>query len=157
MCVCMRICLCMGMWMYISRHLPCPCFSSQIMQNPKQFVTKQRRTRLWLRELRKLPSTAPALRPAGGAQPPFAAAKPRNLRLFILSNADFEHVNAFMSYSYGGDWLTLFDLVIVNAKKRTFYEDISPRECPVLPLVALLCPVSCGSVYGVCVRCFATS
>ena len=90
------------------------------MQNPKMFVTRQRRARLWLRELRKVQSTAPQLRPQPGGG---ASAKARPVRLFVLSNADFEHVNGFMSYSYGGDWLTLFDLVVVNAKKRTFYED----------------------------------
>jgi hypothetical protein len=45
------------------------------------------------------------------------------LKAFLLSNADYEHVDLLMTYAYGSDWLSLFDLVVVNARKRTFFDE----------------------------------
>lgn len=49
-----------------------------------------------------------------------------NLRMngkttFLMTNSPFEIVNAGMSYMLGTDWRHLFDLVIVSAKKPSFF------------------------------------
>jgi len=43
------------------------------------------------------------------------------LRLFALTNAAFPHANSLMTFSFGEAWTQLFDIVIVEAKKRTFF------------------------------------
>ena len=40
---------------------------------------------------------------------------------FLMTNSPFEIVNAGMSYMFGEDWRTLFDIIIVNAKKPSFF------------------------------------
>ena len=40
---------------------------------------------------------------------------------FLMTNSPFEIVNAGMSYMFGQDWRTLFDIIIVNAKKPSFF------------------------------------
>ena len=38
-----------------------------------------------------------------------------------MTNSPFEIVSAGMSYMFGDDWRTLFDIIIVNAKKPSFF------------------------------------
>ena len=40
---------------------------------------------------------------------------------FLMTNSPFEIVNAGMIYMLGQDWRRLFDIVIVNAKKPSFF------------------------------------
>lgn len=40
---------------------------------------------------------------------------------FLMTNSPFEIVSAGMSYMFGDDWRTLFDIIIVNAKKPSFF------------------------------------
>jgi hypothetical protein len=40
---------------------------------------------------------------------------------FLMTNSPFEIVNAGMIYMLGQDWRRLFDVVIVNAKKPSFF------------------------------------
>lgn len=47
-------------------------------------------------------------------------------QLFLASNSDFEFVNAGMSYLVGDNWRELFNIVIVSARKPTFYGENVP-------------------------------
>ncbi len=40
---------------------------------------------------------------------------------FLMTNSPFEIVNAGMNFMLGDDWRSLFDVVIVSAKKPTFF------------------------------------
>ena len=40
---------------------------------------------------------------------------------FLMTNSPFEIVNAGMCYMFGDDWRTLFDIIIVNARKPSFF------------------------------------
>ena len=40
---------------------------------------------------------------------------------FLMTNSPLEIVNAGMIYMLGQDWRRLFDIVIVNAKKPSFF------------------------------------
>ena len=40
---------------------------------------------------------------------------------FLMTNSPFEIVNAGMNYMLGQDWRRLFDIVIVSAKKPSFF------------------------------------
>ena len=70
-----------------------------VLAHPEEYMVKQTATREWLRRLRD----------------------ECGVRLFALTNAGFDHANALMTYSYGEDWLTMFDVVVVEAKKRTLF------------------------------------
>ena len=47
--------------------------------------------------------------------------KKRGKTTFLMTNSPFEIVNAGMAYMLGEDWRNLFDIVIVNAKKPSFF------------------------------------
>ena len=40
---------------------------------------------------------------------------------FLMTNSPFDIVNAGMIYMLGQDWRRLFDVIIVNAKKPSFF------------------------------------
>ena len=40
---------------------------------------------------------------------------------FLMTNSPFDIVNAGMTYMFDENWRTLFDIVIVNAKKPSFF------------------------------------
>mmetsp|Transcript_20072 Transcript_20072/g.37310 ORF Transcript_20072/g.37310 Transcript_20072/m.37310 type:complete len:745 (-) Transcript_20072:255-2489(-) len=42
--------------------------------------------------------------------------------LFLLTNSDWEHADLVMSQLYGEKWPQLFDLVVVSASKRRFFD-----------------------------------
>jgi HAD superfamily 5'-nucleotidase-like hydrolase len=46
--------------------------------------------------------------------------------LFLASNSDFEFVSAGMTYLVGNDWRSLFDEIIVSARKPSFYGSNRP-------------------------------
>lgn len=71
---------------------------ASILSDPSMFVRRQQHVRAWLARLSQ-----------------------QGVRLFALTNADFDHANSLMSHAYGEDWTTLFDVVVVNAKKRAFF------------------------------------
>ena len=59
----------------------------QIIHRPKGFVHKQRRVRGWLQDVRRTYSRAHT---GPGKQ---------CVKTFLLSNADYEHVESFMAYA----------------------------------------------------------
>lgn len=54
--------------------------------------------------------------------------------LFLASNSNFEFVSAGMTYLVGENWRKYFDVVIVSARKPTFYRANQPFRCDPLPL-----------------------
>ena len=42
-------------------------------------------------------------------------------KLFMVTNADHEHASGMMSFIYGSDWRSVFDMVVVRAKKSVFF------------------------------------
>ena len=74
-------------------------FVNQVLAKPEKYMVKQTRVRAWLQSLRTK----------------------HNIFLFALTNAGFDHANALMKYSYGDDWVSLFDIVIVSAGKKKFF------------------------------------
>ena len=43
-------------------------------------------------------------------------------KIFLLTNADWDHTQSMMTYTYGSDWRTVFDLVIVKGRKKKFFD-----------------------------------
>eukprot|EP01138_Halocafeteria_seosinensis_P013147 gb/GECG01013427.1/.p1 GENE.gb/GECG01013427.1/~~gb/GECG01013427.1/.p1 ORF type:complete len:1200 (+),score=136.32 gb/GECG01013427.1/:1-3600(+) len=82
---------------------------SSILQNPSKFLRleKCRHTKRWIRGLRRGGSGVKAS------------------RCFLLTNSDWKQTNTLMSFAFGADWLSLFDLVIVNAKKSKFRRSLA--------------------------------
>ncbi|RLN49367.1 hypothetical protein BBJ28_00000825 [Nothophytophthora sp. Chile5] len=46
-------------------------------------------------------------------------------QLFILTNGSWTHCNAVMQFAIGRDWLRYFDLVITEAKKEIFFDELN--------------------------------
>lgn len=46
-------------------------------------------------------------------------------QLFILTNGSWTHCNEVMKFAVGKDWLTLFDLVLTEAKKEIFFDELN--------------------------------
>jgi hypothetical protein len=66
----------------------CCVLGAQVIHRPKGFVHKQRRVRSWLQDVRRTYSRAHT---GPGKQ---------CVKTFLLSNADYEHVDSLMSYAY---------------------------------------------------------
>lgn len=47
-------------------------------------------------------------------------------KLFVLSNAGWNHVDDAMAAVLGQSWTSLFDVVIVGARKRAFFQEFGP-------------------------------
>ncbi len=43
------------------------------------------------------------------------------LQLFLITNSPFELVNAGMVHMVGADWRSMFDVIIVQANKPSFF------------------------------------
>lgn len=74
---------------------------------------------MWLQSLRRLPlpPRQDGASSVTGSIPPST----RRLRLFILSNAGFSHVNTCLKHALGSDWLDLFDAVFVEGRKSSLF------------------------------------
>uniref|UniRef100_K3X5R9 Rab-GAP TBC domain-containing protein n=1 Tax=Globisporangium ultimum (strain ATCC 200006 / CBS 805.95 / DAOM BR144) TaxID=431595 RepID=K3X5R9_GLOUD len=46
-------------------------------------------------------------------------------KLFILTNGSWTHCNEVMKFAVGKDWLTLFDIVLTEAKKDIFFDELN--------------------------------
>ena len=94
--------------------------------NIDAYVEKRPRTRAWLSALRRLPlaarslaTTPPDTRKAAAAHAPLTL---RRLKLFVLSNASYLHVNTCLRHALGTDWLDLFDAVFVEGRKSALFD-----------------------------------
>lgn len=48
------------------------------------------------------------------------------LKLFLITNSDWNYSSKMMTYSFGPDWRDAFDLIIVSAAKPAFFESTLP-------------------------------
>ncbi|KAF1318187.1 Had family hydrolase, partial [Globisporangium splendens] len=46
-------------------------------------------------------------------------------KLFILTNGSWTHCNEVMKFAVGKDWLALFDIVLTEAKKDLFFDELN--------------------------------
>jgi len=49
-------------------------------------------------------------------------------RLFLLTDAREEHVDLMLSSTLGEDWQSIFNLIVVDAKKATFFDGLSTSD-----------------------------
>ncbi|CAD6185980.1 unnamed protein product [Caenorhabditis auriculariae] len=66
------------------------------------------------------------------AVPFLTSLRQANKKLFLLTNSDFNFTNSLMSFIYGTNWRTLFDIVVVDGEKpKWFATDAFFREVDV--------------------------
>ncbi len=70
------------------------------------------------------------------------------LKVFLITNSDWEYSNRMMTHSFGEQWRDLFDLVIVSAAKPAFFEFRNPFYRVVDTERGLLSPHYGGLKYG---------
>ena len=46
-------------------------------------------------------------------------------RLFLVTNSHFDYTDLLLSYSFGEDWRSLFDISIVYAQKPSFFKNFN--------------------------------
>ncbi|CAF1043389.1 unnamed protein product [Didymodactylos carnosus] len=46
--------------------------------------------------------------------------------LFVITNSKLDYTELLANYAFGSDWHSLFDLIIVNSKKPTFFDQYNP-------------------------------
>ncbi|CAF3080413.1 unnamed protein product [Rotaria socialis] len=80
-------------------------YFSSIRENPNKFIYKRLDVRQWLEKLKK-----------------------SNKKLFLATNSRFDYTNLLASYAFGDDWPNLFDLIIVDCKKPSFFNDLNKRS-----------------------------
>ena len=79
-----------------------------IKQNPGKFIYERDDVREWLEKLRQ-----------------------NNQRLFLATNSQFDYTELLCNYAFGHDWQNLFDLIIVDCKKPSFFTSKSdPNKRP---------------------------
>jgi HAD superfamily 5'-nucleotidase-like hydrolase len=79
-------------------------YFSSIRQNPEKYIYKRLDIRQWLEKLTKL-----------------------NKRLFLATNSRFDYTDLLSTYAFGDDWKGLFDLIIVDCKKPSFFSNPNKR------------------------------
>jgi HAD superfamily 5'-nucleotidase-like hydrolase len=79
-------------------------YFSSIRENPNKFVYKRLDVRQWLEKL-----------------------KQSNKKLFLATNSRFDYTDLLTTYAFGDDWQSLFDLIIVDCKKPSFFSNSTSR------------------------------
>lgn len=90
---------------------------AELRRHGSKYIVQQPRVRAWLRALRER----------------------HGKRLFLLTNAAMPHADTVAGIALGEDWLSLFDLVIDKATKRSFFSGADA------PAVAAISPGSAAA------------
>jgi HAD superfamily 5'-nucleotidase-like hydrolase len=80
-------------------------YFSSIRENPHQFIYQRFDVRQWLEKL-----------------------KQSNKKLFLATNSRFDYTDLLTKYAFGDDWRDLFDLIIVDCKKPSFFSNSNERS-----------------------------
>lgn len=80
-------------------------YFSSIRENPTKFIYKRLDVRQWLEKLKK-----------------------SNKNLFLATNSRFDYTNLLTTYAFGDDWQNLFDIIIVDCKKPSFFNNLNKRQ-----------------------------
>ncbi|UJR07753.1 hypothetical protein I4U23_012037 [Adineta vaga] len=79
-------------------------YFSSIEKNPEKFIYQRSDVRQWLEKLRE-----------------------NKKRLFLATNSRLDYTNLLTSYAFGEDWQNLFDMIIVDCKKPSFFSNSTKR------------------------------
>ncbi|CAF1086470.1 unnamed protein product [Adineta ricciae] len=79
-------------------------YFAAIRANPEKFIYQRSDVRQWLERLRE-----------------------NKKNLFLATNSRFDYTNLLSSYAFGQDWQSLFDMIIVDCKKPSFFSQ-SPKR-----------------------------
>ncbi|GLE05033.1 hypothetical protein PINS_up014017 [Pythium insidiosum] len=71
-------------------------------------------------------------------------------QLFVLTNGSWTHCNEVMKVAIGKDWVSFFDLIVTDAKKEIFFDELNDMPFLVRPGALLCC-----EHYTVIVFCFS--
>ncbi|RYY34324.1 hypothetical protein EON62_03405, partial [archaeon] len=108
----------------------CPFGSSALTSTlamAKKSVLPAPRVAEWLSTLRALPlPLQPASAAAQDAATPLTVRTSRRVRTFVLTNSSYNHASILLNAAYGNDWQSLFDLIIVDARKKSFFNPTPP-------------------------------
>ncbi|CAF3871518.1 unnamed protein product [Rotaria sordida] len=80
-------------------------YFSSIRENPNKFIYKRLDVRQWLEKLKK-----------------------SNKKLFLATNSRFDYTNLLTTYAFGNDWQNLFDFIIVDCKKPSFFNNLNKQS-----------------------------
>lgn len=86
---------------------------SHVLQNPSSFVSteKAKPIKKWIRHLKN---------PSGSSL--------KHVKCFLLTNADWKQTQIMMSFAFGDDWASMFDLIVVSARKYFFRRPLNKWE-----------------------------
>ena len=73
-------------------------YFQSIRDNPEKYIYQRADVRQWLEKL-----------------------KAKNQRLFLATNSRLDYTDLLSTYAFGEDWRSLFDLIIVDCKKPSFF------------------------------------
>lgn len=62
-------------------------------------------------------------------------------QLFVLTNSSWTHCNEVMKFAIGRDWLEYFDIVLTEAKKEIFFDELNDTPFSVCSFLSI-----CGCV-----------
>lgn len=79
-------------------------YFKEIASNPDKYLFKQLRVKEWIMELKQK----------------------HNKFLFLLTNSLPEYTHLLMDFSFGNDWVNLFDVINVNARKPRWFTSSEP-------------------------------
>ncbi|CAF3537092.1 unnamed protein product [Rotaria sp. Silwood1] len=79
-------------------------YFASIRENPNKFIYKRLDVRQWLEKL-----------------------KESNKKLFLATNSRFDYTNLLTTYAFGNDWQNLFDFIIVDCKKPSFFNNTNKQ------------------------------
>ena len=79
-------------------------YCSSISENVGKFIYKRLDVRRWLEKL-----------------------KQSNKKLFLATNSPFDYTNLLATYAFGNDWQNLFDFIIVDCKKPSFFNNTNDK------------------------------
>lgn len=79
-------------------------YFAAIRNNPEKYIYKRPDVRQWLEKLRL-----------------------NKKKLFLATNSRYDYTDLLTSYAFGNDWQNLFDLIIVDCKKPSFFSNQDKR------------------------------
>lgn len=88
------------------------------------------------------PSTPPVPESDASALARCTSRGTRRLRIFLLTNAGWDHLAPAMRHAYGADWADLFDAIFVEARKKALFAVAPPLAA------AAAAQTSCASEPG---------
>ena len=80
-------------------------YFAAIRSNPSKYIYPRLDIRQWLEELRR-----------------------KNKRLFLATNSRIDYTDLLSSFALGDDWRDLFDLILVDCKKPTFFARVDQLD-----------------------------